>query len=76
MFADAVDAVFTGYSWALTNGEDFLDIAAADHRAIADAVLEGKPKEARERMAEHIQHAIDYNRSKAPGLFSRPIEWR
>lgn len=76
MFADAVDAVFASHSLAMTSGEDFLDIAEVEHRAIADAVVAGKPAEARRLMAEHIQHIIDYNRAKVPGIFAQKIEWK
>jgi GntR family transcriptional repressor for pyruvate dehydrogenase complex len=76
MFADAVDTVFASYSLALTRAEDFLDIAEAEHRAIADAVVAGKPVRARRLMAEHIRHIMDYNRAKAPGIFAQKIEWK
>jgi len=76
MFADAVDALFTGYTWAATQGEDFSDIARRDHRSIADAVLAGDPKWARGAMAEHLEHIFEYCHTKIPGLFQQSIEWK
>lgn len=76
MFADAVDAVFTGHTWAVTQGEDFIDIARRDHVAIAEAVLSGKPTKARAAMAEHIDNIFAYCERKVPDLFDQPVEWK
>lgn len=76
MFADAVDAVFTSHSMALTKGEDFLDIAERDHHAIAVAVIEGRPEKARQLMRKHIERVIDYTVSRAPKFLSQRIEWK
>ncbi|WP_069806989.1 GntR family transcriptional regulator [Vulcanisaeta thermophila] len=43
---------------------------AVEHAAIADAVIQRKPELARERMEEHMDHVIDYVKSKVlPLLF-------
>lgn len=76
MFADAVDAVFSSHSIAITKGEDFLDIAEKDHHAIAQAVLDRKPERARQLMRKHIERLTEYTFSRAPKLSSQKIEWR
>lgn len=76
MFADAVDAVFSSHSIAVTKGKDFLDIAERDHVEIAQAVLDGKPAEARELMRHHIERIIEYTTSRVPKFFSQHIDWK
>lgn len=76
MFADAVDAVFNAHTLAITKGEDFLDIAEADHHAIAVAVVEGKADRARQLMKKHIERILEYTRTRAPHIFEQRIEWQ
>ncbi len=76
MFADAVDAVFSSHSIALTKGEDFLDIAERDHHAIAVAVVEGKQEKARQLMRDHVERIIEYTASRVPNFLSHHIEWK
>jgi GntR family transcriptional repressor for pyruvate dehydrogenase complex len=77
MFADAVDAVFSGHVYGLTQGgQDFTEHSIADHRAIADAVLDGREGDARALMAAHVARILDYAGHSLPGLFETPVEWR
>ena len=76
MFADAVDAVFTGHTWAVTQGVDFMDIAERDHLAIANAVLAGDAAAARKAMADHLDNIFAYCEAKIPGMFKQPVEWK
>ncbi len=76
MFADAVDAVFSAHTMAVTKGEDFLDIAERDHHAIALAIVEGKPEKARVLMKKHVERIIAYTSTRSPKLLSQPIEWK
>lgn len=76
MFADAVDAVFTGHTYAVTQGEDFMDIAARDHHEIAEAVLEGDAAGARRAMSAHLENIFRYCEAKIPGIYDQPIQWK
>lgn len=77
MFADAVDAVFSSHATAATGGgRDFAEQASAEHKAIAEAVIAGKGRKARELMAEHIDHIVEWVGARVPGLLDKTIEWK
>jgi DNA-binding FadR family transcriptional regulator len=76
MFADAVDAVFSGHVFGITKQRDFKDEAIASHEAIAEAVLDGRAADARELMGQHIRDIVAYAERKIPGISTSPVEWK
>lgn len=52
------------------------DVLAEDHRTIAQAVIAGQPKKAREEMQRHIEAVIADTRMRLGDRVNDPVEWR
>ncbi len=46
-----------------------------DHGAIADAIIEGRTRKARDLMHDHIAAVVDFYRTHAAEQMGRPIKW-
>lgn len=73
---DALGLVFVDHIVSTMDSSDFHDVAAADHREIAEAIIGHDPERAHDLMLEHTKRIIEFYRSHMPGVFSQLIEWR
>lgn len=55
--------------------EDARDRVAADHRRIADCIVDGKSAAAESLMREHMQEFLTWSAEKYPGMLDEVVDW-
>ncbi|MEK9877020.1 MAG: FCD domain-containing protein [Betaproteobacteria bacterium] len=72
----AIDSIFSDHVIATTDSSGFHRKALHDHRAIAQAILDGDATRAAVEMRAHTERTIKFYRGLNAGIFSRLIEWK
>lgn len=59
-----------------TNREELEDQIVDDHKAVAEAIIAGKPQAARRLMEEHVRHIVEDFKALWPRRVGEKVQWR
>lgn len=76
LLTSAIGSIYVEHLVASIDTRPFHDVTIEDHKAIADAIINGQPMVARRLMEDHVDRQIEFIRSQMPGMLSHLVEWR
>jgi DNA-binding FadR family transcriptional regulator len=59
-----------------TKRDELEDRIVDDHKALAEAIIAGKPQAARKLMEEHVRHVVEDFKALWPRRVGEKVQWR